>query len=298
MTDRVMLDLPMAHSADWHARRRTGIGGSDAPAVMGLSPWATPYRIWAEKAGEPVEPVETTEEMRWGTIMEPLVLRRYAEVTGCDVRPASFARHPEIEWMIGNFDATTETGIVEAKTARTAQGWGEPGTDEIPEPYLIQVHHYLIVSGAQACDVAVLIGGSDFRIYTVEPDEAIHKELIRAESLFWQRVRDREPPDPVSITDAQARWGRIKSAGEVAAGGKEIAAWAMACEAHEKIKLYQGLLEGSKLVLANALADRGDTLIGPEGKPICTWKLDRGTKGYTVEPREPARKMLIKERKE
>lgn len=287
------------HSADWHARRRTGIGGSDAAAVMGLSPWATPYRIWAEKVGEPVEPVEITEEMRWGTLMEPLVLRRYAEVTGSDVRPASFARHPEIEWMIGNFDATTETGIVEAKTARTAQGWGEPGTDEIPEPYLIQVHHYLIVSGAQACDVAVLIGGSDFRIYTVEPDEAIHKELIRAESLFWQKVRDRKPPDPVSVEDARARWGRSSRLGRVVADQATIEAVEHARALQRAIKGYGEGLESSRLSIMSAMADQGDTLVDSAGNILATWKLQKPRKGYTVPAQtEGSRMLLIKEPKE
>ena len=44
-----------ASREEWLALRRGYIGGSDAAAVVGLSPYVTPYQVWAEKTGK-VEP--------------------------------------------------------------------------------------------------------------------------------------------------------------------------------------------------------------------------------------------------
>jgi putative phage-type endonuclease len=288
-------------SPEWHALRRTGIGGSDAAAVLGISPWTTPYRVWAEKVGEPIEPIEVTEEMRWGSLLEPLILHRYMETTQRLMSHPGFVRHPKFAWLIGNIDAASageDYRIVEAKTARTWQGWGEPSTDEIPEHYLCQVHHYLIVTGAPLADVAVLIGGSDFRIYTVEPDPAIHADLIEREAAFWDRVQKREPPDPISADDAQRRWGRVSRIGQVSADQETIEAVERARALQKAIKNYGEALDSGKLAIMSALADRGDTLVDSDGNVLATWKIDNGTKGYTVAPREPRRRLLIKERKE
>ena len=57
---------------------------------------------------------------------------------------------------------------------------GEPGTDEIPDYYMTQVQHYLAVTGVKTADVAVLIGGNDFRIYTIEADEELQSFVDRA----------------------------------------------------------------------------------------------------------------------
>ena len=35
----------------WLELRRHSIGGSDAAGIVGLSKWASPYSVWAEKTG-------------------------------------------------------------------------------------------------------------------------------------------------------------------------------------------------------------------------------------------------------
>ena len=36
---------------EWLERRRNTIGGSDAAGIVGLSSWASPFSVWAEKTG-------------------------------------------------------------------------------------------------------------------------------------------------------------------------------------------------------------------------------------------------------
>jgi putative phage-type endonuclease len=283
---------------DFHEERRTGIGGSDAAAALGLSPWRTPFDLWIEKLGEG-DPLPASEPMRWGKLLEPVIAAEYCRRTGRTIEPApALIRHPTHPWMIGHIDGRVvdEPGrILEVKTAGIGIGWGEPGTDEIPLQYLTQCHHYLIVSGAEAVDVAVLIGGQDFRLYTIRRDDDIAGSLFEQEYTFWQCVQDRVPPDPVNTADAVRRWGRLRSAGAVTASEIEQ----QAIERMREIRRIRADLDveedAAKRLIMSTLADRGDTLVDLAGTSLATWKLDNGRKGFKVEAREPARRFLLKD---
>lgn len=194
------------------AERQRGIGGSDAAAIVGASKWKTPLALYLEKRGEaPAQP--ESPAMRWGTLLEPLVRQQYCNESGESVRVPSLLVHPTYPWMIGHLDGITDSGrVVELKTARSAEGWGEPGTDEIPDAYLVQVQHYMLITALPVADVAVLIGGSDFRRYEVPADRDLHGMLIEQEAEFWARVKEGRPPDPVSLADARLRWPTSSSA--------------------------------------------------------------------------------------
>jgi putative phage-type endonuclease len=282
--------------SDFHAERKTGIGGSDAAAALGISPWRTPYDLWLEKTGA-ANPLPVTEPMRWGTLLEPVIAAEYCRRTGRQIEPAPMLRHPTHRWMIGHIDGRVigEPRILEVKTAGIGIGWGEPGSDEIPLQYLTQCHHYLVVSQAEVVDIAVLIGGQDFRLYTIERDDAIADTLIEREQRFWWRVENRMPPDPVNTTDAVRRWGRLYAPGMITASEAEQAT----VERLRGIKKARKALEaeedaGARLLMA-ALGDRGDTLVDLAGTALASWKLDRGRAAYQVEAREPARRFLVKE---
>lgn len=190
--------------------RRAGIGGSDVSAILGLSPWRTPLEVYLDKLGE-LPPVAETPEMRWGSVLEPVIIAELERETGLQVRrDLPMVQHAEHSFMLANLDGMTEDGaIVECKTARSDKDWGEPGSDEIPVYYQTQVAHYLAVTGATLAYVPVLIGASDFRIYHVERDEAFTADLIEAERAFWtDHVIARVPPAPVNAADALRLWAR------------------------------------------------------------------------------------------
>jgi putative phage-type endonuclease len=196
--------------------RRAGIGGSDVAAILGLSPWRTPLDVYLDKIGQG-QPVAESGPMRWGSLLEPVIIDEFQRETGLYVdRDTPMLRHQEHAFMLANLDgvlAGDPTRIVECKTARSDANWGEPGTDQIPVYYQTQVAHYLAVSGAQIAYVPVLIGASDFRIYRVDRDESFIRDLIDAERAFWQHhVIARCPPDPVNGDDALKLWARDNGA--------------------------------------------------------------------------------------
>lgn len=278
--------------------RRTGIGGSDAAAAVGLSPWRSAYDLWEEKVGQS-PPVEQNEPMLWGKLLEDIIRREYERRTGMVVTyRKELIRHPARPWMFVHLDGevgSTGEAILEVKTSRTGQGWGEPDTDEIPLPYLVQVHHSLAVTAAQVCDVAVLIGGQDFRLYQVSRDIEIEQQLIEDETRFWESVTSGVPPAPATVADAVKRWGHISVTGTVVAGEQEQRAIAILRRAHALHKQIEVEEEGAKKALMEVMGDNGLNLIDPvTSELLATWKLDNGRKAYSVEAREPARRFLVK----
>lgn len=186
------------HSPQWHRLRAQGIGGSDVGAALGLSPWESPFSLWHRKAGTIGQP-ETSEAMRWGTLLEPLILdeyaRRHPECT-LDREPSVWVRD---RWRIISPDAIAwDTGtLVEAKTSRFADQdeWGRDGTDQVPPQYRAQVVWGMDILGLREAHLAALIGGNEYREYriTYDPDEAT---VIReGAEMLWRSVLAGEQPD-------------------------------------------------------------------------------------------------------
>ena len=187
----------------WLADRRLCIGGSDAAAVAGVCPFKTQLDVWLDKVGLAPNR-EETPAMAWGTRKEPIIADAYAEATGYVVeRAAPNLRHPEHDFMGCNLDriATCPDDTkrnVQIKTASEymSDKWGKPGTDEIPDNYMVQINHEMAVSGLDVTDVAVLIGSSDFRIFTVARNDRLIDRLIEIEADFWASVVSRTRPTP------------------------------------------------------------------------------------------------------
>ncbi|WP_410497714.1 YqaJ viral recombinase family protein [Chitinibacter sp. S2-10] len=192
---------------DWLALRAQGIGSSDAAAAVGLSPYKSPLTLWLEKTHRK-QPDDLSDKpaVIWGTVLEPVLANVYAERCGCKVRRVNAVlRHPEHRFMLANLDREVVNhsdgyGVLEIKTAsyHSAPQW----EDGIPIAYQCQVLHQLAVTGHDWADVAVLIGGQDFRIYRIERDDAKIADLIYLEQRFWQHVMQDLQPDPDGSDDA------------------------------------------------------------------------------------------------
>ena len=190
---------------DWLNVRRRGIGSSDAAAAVGLNPYQSRLALWMEKTGRDLcpaddfnDPLDDTQPMYWGSLLEPIVAAHYTRRTGLKVRRINAVlQHPEHPWMLANIDrevmGSADVQLLECKTAgiHGAKLW----RDGVPEYVQLQVLHQLAVTGKQACDLAVLIGGQELRIHRIERDEAAIAHLIELEAAFWHQVAlDQAPP--------------------------------------------------------------------------------------------------------
>lgn len=194
---------------EWLSVRGGGIGSSDAAVAAGISPYKSPLELWLEKTGRhPAADLSANDAVFWGTTLEHIIANVYAERTGVKVRRLnSVLQHPEHRFMLANLDRVVQhptdgNGILEVKTAgvNSARFWEEG----VPDSYQCQVLHQLAVTGNEWCDVAVLIGGQDFRVYRVIRDEDKIADLIQREAKFWQCVVDDVPP-PVDGSESSGR---------------------------------------------------------------------------------------------
>lgn len=183
--------------------RRTGIGGSDIAKIVGQSRWGGAMDVFLEKIGQSAPLVET-EAMHWGITLEDAVAKEYAHRTGRKVRRSNQTiRHEDFDWRMAHIDrkvvtlASEPTRGLECKTAGSfaSADFGEPGTDQVPPDYALQCMWYLGVTGWDVWDLAVLIGGNTFRIYTIQRDDELIELLWTAADSFWENnVLAKEPP--------------------------------------------------------------------------------------------------------
>ena len=265
----------------WHNERRKGIGGSDIAAIMGLSPWRTPYQVYQEKRGD-AEGFTGNEATDWGIRLEPTIRQWYSDVTGRPVfRPEGILRHKQYDYMLANLDGYTEDRrVVEIKTARYGKGWGEPGTDAIPDYYALQVHHYMTITGYEVADVAVSIGGAPPCLYEVEADKEIAEAIIDACATFWARVVEGRPPEPVNYADAVARFGKAKAEGAMVASAGEVAIIDELKAIRAQLDVLKEQDEALKGRLITSLGENADTMVDADGTALLTYKLSAGRKAF------------------
>ena len=253
----------------FHADRLTGIGASDAAAVLGVSKWQTPLGVYLEKRGEG-DPIAETPAMTWGKILEPVVLRAFAERTGRLVQTGlPMMRDKEHTFMLTHLDGAVEGAVVEAKTARTAEGWGEDGSDQAPGEYLCQVHHQMIVADLRLAYIPVLIAGSDFRVIEVPFDAEFGDMIIDAERDMWRRIKEGDPPLARTLADVNTLY-RNSNARAIEANAEILDAWRALIETRHDIARCEGDVERFELQLKMALGD-ADTLTY-KGRTLATWK--------------------------
>lgn len=180
------VDQSKDHNA-WLAARSKGIGGSDAGTIMGSNPWKSPYQLWLEKTGQ-VEPEDISQKdsVYWGTVLEPLVAKRFSEITGKKVERCGTLQNNDSPWMLANIDRLVlgEGAGLEIKTTNAFRS-AEWDGDQLPDSYYWQCQHYMMTTGLPLWYIAVLIGGQDFRWKAIPRNEEDIKELFLREEEFW-----------------------------------------------------------------------------------------------------------------
>jgi putative phage-type endonuclease len=175
----------------WLDLRRQGIGGSDAPAILGLVAWASPASIQADKWGLSDEPDEA-EVMRWGRRLEEAIRRGLADDERWDLEPFGLLlRSRARPWQLCTPDARRADGLfVQIKNTVKAEDW----RDQVPEAVYVQCQHEMAVTGHARCIAAALILGNRLRWAYVERDQAfIEDVLLPAEEAFWKATLASEP---------------------------------------------------------------------------------------------------------
>ena len=210
----------------------------------------------------------------WTVQQEPVYNSRGGIISGYKANVRDSDR--SVLGMLANLDGICEHPdlgpcIFEAKTA-SAYKAGE-WDDAIPDEYMLQIQHYMAVTGYRAAYITVLIGGNTFKWKLVERDEELISMLIPFEAVFWSHVQSMTPP-PMDGSDASARFlsdqfpnSRPKSHITLPATADELLLrYDEACEQLEAATEQKQEAENK---LKQML---GDNEVGTAGNRIITWK--------------------------
>lgn len=282
--------------------RKTGIGGSDVAGIVGLSKWKTPLQVYLSKTSD-FGTEEETKAMARGSALEPFVRGLFAKQTGFSVElcPHVF-RHPGKPFMLGNLDGiiASEQAVLEIKTCNSVRKneFGAELTDEIPTDYLLQVQHYLMVTGLEKGFVSVLFGdegsfqvlqtcvetlgvpksleslreGLSLKTFFVKKNANLQNQLLNLETDFWvNHVEKRIAPQWKTREDILLMFPN-------SFGGKKVIASSDEEKLIETIKLKKQRLKELEESIAqdeNKLLDKlqdAELLVSEEGKKLATWK--------------------------
>lgn len=261
------------------------IGSSDAAAVLGISPWKSPYELYLEKVGEAPKQVEeqNVKAKTRGKRLEPYIMDMLRDEHQVTITSRNVIHHdPELPYLRAEIDAEREyrapwsdkigLGSIEAKTVHPfkLREWGAEDSDQIPVWYTAQAMHGIMVTGRDHTLFAVLIG-DDLRLYRVERDPEIIKGLREKEIAFWNNhVLPRVPPPATTVKDVlhlfKSDLGTIAEADDVTFA------------AIERMRIIQPAIKEFE-----NLKERVEVFMGPaatltrEGEILATWKAQNRT---------------------
>lgn len=203
---RILVKTAGMSREEWLRWRTKGIGGSDVSVIAGVNPFRSIFQLWLEKTGQ-VEPEETeNDNTHFGNVLEPVVKREFSKRTGLKVRAKrALLQSEEYPFMLADLDGVIyENGKMNLFEAKTASAYKQEIWEKgIPEEYVLQVQHYMAVTGAEKTYLAALVGGNRFYWKVVRRDEQKIAEIIALEKAFWEEnvLAGKEPvPDGSGAT--------------------------------------------------------------------------------------------------
>jgi putative phage-type endonuclease len=265
----------MENKQKWLMERKNYLGGSDLGAIAGLNPYRTALDVYLDKTSDDIAE-DTNSAMHWGTLLEDVIAKEYAQVTGYDVEiEPNTIYHPKYKFLGANIDRWVgdKEYILECKTAgfTKAKEWGEQGTDQVPESYLVQVAFYAAICNVPKVDIAVLIGGQDFRIYTYERNKELEDKLINIACNFWNNhIEKRIPPKCVSTRDTFNLFPQSNYQ-EIVAEDNIMEKWEELKAAREEESRIQTNIEKLKVEIQEFMREH-EVLRDINGNVIVIWK--------------------------
>ena len=273
----------MLINQDFSPDRTKYIGGSDIGAILGLSRFRSPLEVWMEKTGKEVRKADSLP-LRFGSFAEEFVANEYARSTGFELlHDESIFVHPEHSFMSAHIDrfvldsvGATPSRILECKTANPFTSgfkgeWGEVGSDEVPMSYLCQCIWYMAITGIESCDLAVLFGNSDFRIYEIARDKALEEMVIGQATTFWHDYVLKDLPPPVqSIADCQTLFSKGNPNQSVEASQETVELTRHLQLLNAEIDVREEEISSIKQTIMSQMGE-AETLTY-QGKILATWK--------------------------
>lgn len=292
------MDNPQQQPAE-QPDRRLFLGGSDAAAVMGLSPWKTPVELWRVKTGKhQPEGVDPAQLKRWarGHKLEPFIremaIDKLRDEYGLEVELLEVNQryqdpeHPflacEIDFelrvsgqvTIGDqlvvFDREHINADAKSVSGFARKKWGETDSEDVPIEYAAQFMFGMMVTGRRYCLVAALRSFDDVELFwTVRDDETIAAMRPKLVSFWVDHVLADVPPDPMVFNDIKLLFP-IDNGGEIEATEEIAEAVARLRTVKDNLKA----LEDEETALTFDIGEfiSPNAVLTYQGATLATWK--------------------------
>ena len=267
--------------------RKEYLGGSDVAAILGISPWISPFMLYQKKIGAFVEEITPAKQKIFdrGHRWEPIVVEMLVDELrdrGHDVEIIArnqrywdsqypfLAAEIDLELLVDGEEVNGE-----AKTVNpfALKDWGDEDSDDVPIYYLAQVMHGLMIKPRRRTVIAALTGFDDKpRIHWIERDEETIAGIRDREIEFWGRIQDRRPPPLLNLPDV--KWLYQRDGGTVIEASDELACL---CSQLKDLKTEAKNLDKQlEFIAARIKVEMGDAaILIYQGKPIATWKSNK-----------------------
>ncbi|GAO98151.1 YqaJ-like viral recombinase domain protein [Caedimonas varicaedens] len=201
--------------------RQLSLGGSEVAVALGLSPWKSPYELYIEKTTD--DPLSFQSAMsapqEWGHRLEEVVAQKYQEETGTSLLrgftyhslqyPFLSATPDRLVYGKSGYGKALRGLEIKTADARCSSKWGASGVTwdgvdinqcPIPYHYYLQVVAYMAVLGMDRWDLAVLIGGNDYRVYTFTRNLEVEHKILEEARAFWENFVVQKVAPPIDFT--------------------------------------------------------------------------------------------------
>jgi len=211
-----------AERAEWLAWRRQGVGASDVAGILGVSPWSSPFKVWANKVGL-LPDFDGTKKMRAGKYAELMIRPYFEDETGLFV----VAEQARIEWPTNPVHRATIDGLAfdrhvygVGRDLRGDNGNNPDGVDpvalvemkneaskrwaRIPTHYATQGQWQMHCAGLERLFFAVLHWGWDLQVYPLDRNQTDIDFMVRRVDEFWSEHVVTGTPPPIDDSEATA----------------------------------------------------------------------------------------------
>ena len=199
---------------EWLKLRHDGIGGSDAAAIMGISKYKSPLKVYKEKLGLVHEDQSDNVFIKKGKDLEALIRDQY--VVPYMYEKGYYVKHPEFmlingtcPWLRANLDGIavpvdtldkdfTDNIVIEIKwvSEYAESNWFGDDYCGVPPSYYAQVQHYMTVTGASKAIICALFDKDwSMHYFEIPYDLKFALDLLKATDKFYHiNIEQGVPP--------------------------------------------------------------------------------------------------------
>lgn len=212
-----IVDIPQRTPA-WHRWRNEGVSASEADIVLGLNPYKTRYRLWAEKKGLILpENLERNPHVRRGVRLEPIARQAFENRHNTLLLPLC-AESDEYPFIRASFDGIDDNGVpVEIKAPteanfRDAHDFHDAESFSFTEDefrdlqqnrdqsklykrYYFQVQQQILVANSDRAWLTLYLNEREYLDIPIPRDDTVIDAIIFEARKFSECLRTNTPPD-------------------------------------------------------------------------------------------------------